>query len=106
MKHQHNREGGSERFGGRGRGPAPEPAEAPVFPMRLNKYLAWKRQSSRREMDKVIEDGRVLVNGAVAALGTKVDEGDRVEVRFHGNKERAQGNQMAHARRDNNRRRR
>jgi ribosomal 50S subunit-recycling heat shock protein len=75
-----------------------EPVEAPLFPMRLNQYLAWKRQSSRRDMDKIIEEGRVLVNGSVAVLGTKVNEGDKVDVRFHGNKERAQGNQMAHAR--------
>lgn len=83
--------------------PEVEPAEIPLFPMRLNKYLAWKRQSSRRDMDKIIEEGRVLINGAVAALGTKVNEGDKVDVRFHGNKEREVGHEhAARRRRENN----
>ncbi|MFW6124469.1 MAG: pseudouridine synthase [Acidobacteriota bacterium] len=50
--------------------------------MRLNKYLARAGITSRRKADKLIEQGRVRVNGEVVTqLGTKVDgEADRVEV--------------------------
>lgn len=58
-----------------------EPAE-PTFPMRINKFLALEGRGSRREMDSLIADGKVLVNGKPAVLGQKVDEGDRVEIRF------------------------
>ncbi len=51
------------------------------FPMRLNKYLAHQGVASRREADALIESGKVLVNGKKATLGTKVNEGDAVEVR-------------------------
>ena len=46
--------------------------------MRLNKYISETGVCSRREADAWIEAGRVTVNGAVASLGTKVGEGDRV----------------------------
>lgn len=46
--------------------------------MRLNKYISETGVCSRREADAWIEAGRVTVNGAVATLGTKVGEGDRV----------------------------
>ena len=48
--------------------------------MRLNKYLAETGACSRREADQWIEAGRVTVNGARAALGTQVDDGDEVLV--------------------------
>ena len=46
--------------------------------MRLNKFISETGVSSRREADSWIEAGRVTVNGQVAALGTKVAEGDVV----------------------------
>lgn len=46
--------------------------------MRLNKFLAETGACSRREADQWIESGRVTINGAVAALGTQVAEGDEV----------------------------
>lgn len=49
--------------------------------MRLNKYLAQQGYASRREADALIEKGSVLVNGKRAVLGTKVNEGDEVEVK-------------------------
>jgi len=49
--------------------------------MRLNKYLAMKGIATRRDADTLIEKRKVLVNGAIAALGDKVAETDRVEVR-------------------------
>ena len=48
--------------------------------MRLNKYISESGIASRREADAWIAAGRVTVNGAPAALGTQVAEGDRVEV--------------------------
>lgn len=49
--------------------------------VRLNKFLATAGVASRREADRMIQAGRVRVNGrAVTELGTKVDDGrDRVE---------------------------
>jgi 23S rRNA pseudouridine2604 synthase len=47
---------------------------------RLNKYISDTGICSRREADKLIEQGRVKINGTVATLGTKVSQGDKVEV--------------------------
>jgi len=52
------------------------------YPMRINKYLAHEGHATRRGADKIIEEGKVLVNGDVAVLGQKVNEDDKVEVRF------------------------
>ena len=48
-------------------------------PVRLNKYLSDCGVCSRRQADRLIEDGEILVNGKKAVLGTQVKEGDRVE---------------------------
>ncbi len=61
-----------------------EEEKEPTFPMRINKYLAWKQISTRRGADKLIEDRQVFVNGKLAKLGSKVLEKDKVEVK--GNK--------------------
>ena len=47
---------------------------------RVQKYLADCGLCSRRAAEEMILAGRVSVNGAVAQLGCKVDEGDRVAV--------------------------
>lgn len=47
---------------------------------RLNKYLAACGICSRREADKLIESGRVRVNGQPAVSGMQVSETDLVEV--------------------------
>lgn len=47
---------------------------------RLNKYLAECGVCSRREADKLIESGKVLVNGQPATMGTRVTEDDEVRV--------------------------
>lgn len=52
------------------------------YPMRINKYLAHKNYTTRREADTFIEQGKVLINGRKAVLGDKVSETDVVEVRF------------------------
>ncbi len=56
------------------------------FPMRINKYLAWKKHSTRRGADELIKDKKVFLNGKLAVLGDKVNEHDNVEVRFRGPK--------------------
>lgn len=48
--------------------------------VRINKYLSETGYCSRRGADKLIEQGRVYVNGLKAELGTRVNDGDRVEV--------------------------
>ena len=48
--------------------------------MRINKYLASNNICSRREADRLIAEGKVLVNGIVATLGLDIQEGDEVEV--------------------------
>lgn len=48
--------------------------------VRLNKYLADCGVCSRREADKLIEQGKVTVNGRPAAMGCKVIRQDRIAV--------------------------
>ena len=48
--------------------------------MRLNKYLAQCGVCSRRDADKLIEQGKVLVNGQVAGMGQQVEETDTVSI--------------------------
>jgi pseudouridine synthase len=50
--------------------------------IRLNKYIAQSGAASRREADRLIESGRVMVNGRIVrTLGTTIDDlKDRVEV--------------------------
>jgi len=58
-----------------------------TFPIRINKYLAAKNNSTRREADELISKKRVYINGKLAMLGNKVERGDKVEVRFRVKKE-------------------
>ena len=48
--------------------------------MRINKYLSEAGICSRRGADKWISDGRVKINGELAELGSRVEEGDQVHV--------------------------
>jgi 23S rRNA pseudouridine2604 synthase len=47
---------------------------------RLNKYLSEAGFCSRRAADKLIESGRVTINGIVPEMGTKVTPNDEVQV--------------------------
>ncbi len=47
---------------------------------RINKYLSEIGYCSRRGADKLIEAGRVTINGKVPEMGTKISEGDLVAV--------------------------
>ena len=49
--------------------------------LRLNKYLASCGVCSRRDADKLIEQGTVTVNGKIAVQGMKVTAQDEVCVR-------------------------
>ena len=48
--------------------------------VRLNKYLADCGVGSRRECDRLIEEGVVVVNGKKASLGMEVSEHDQITV--------------------------
>jgi 23S rRNA pseudouridine2604 synthase len=48
--------------------------------MRLNKFISERGVCSRREADAWIAAGRVTVNGRPGELGTRVGEGDHVQV--------------------------
>jgi 23S rRNA pseudouridine2604 synthase len=47
---------------------------------RINKYLSEVGYCSRRGADKLIEQGRVTINGKVPEMGTKIVAGDDVRV--------------------------
>lgn len=47
---------------------------------RINKYLSEVGYCSRRAADKLLEEGRIKINGIVPELGTKVSDEDLVEV--------------------------
>ena len=51
-----------------------------VTSKRLNKFISESGYCSRRAADKLIEEGRVKINGSVPELGTKVLPGDSVSV--------------------------
>ncbi|HSI90390.1 MAG TPA: S4 domain-containing protein, partial [Adhaeribacter sp.] len=47
---------------------------------RLNKFISDTGFCSRREADKMIEQGRVTINGKRPELGTKVSDRDSVKI--------------------------
>ena len=48
--------------------------------MRLNKFISESGKASRRGADKLIEEGRVKINGRKAKIGDQVKPGDEVMV--------------------------
>ncbi len=61
---------------------SPIPQKDPnAFPMRINKYLALKGYSTRRDADKIISQKFVTINGRIAVLGDKVNADDTVKVK-------------------------
>jgi 23S rRNA pseudouridine2604 synthase len=52
-----------------------------LYPMRINKYLASKKISTRRGADELVEKKKVFINGKLAVLGSRVNESDTVEVK-------------------------
>lgn len=55
-------------------------SESQVNSTRLNKFISETGICSRREADKLIEQGRVTVNGAKPELGTKVTLNDEIKI--------------------------
>src|SRR5688572_415675 len=51
--------------------------------MRLNKFISESGLCSRREADRYIERGLVLINGRKATIGDQVKANDRVIVNGH-----------------------
>ena len=47
---------------------------------RINKFLSECGFCSRREADKLLEEGRITINGVVPEMGTKVSTDDEVRV--------------------------
>ena len=47
---------------------------------RINKFLSESGFCSRREADRLLEDGRITINGIVPEMGTKVAADDEVRV--------------------------
>lgn len=47
---------------------------------RINKYLSEVGFCSRRAADKLLEEGKITINGEVPELGTKVSDDDEVRV--------------------------
>ena len=47
---------------------------------RINKYLSEVGYCSRRRADKLIKDGKVIINGKIPEIGTKVEDDDQVVV--------------------------
>lgn len=48
--------------------------------MRINKYLASLGVGSRRAVDKMVEEGRIKVNGEMITAGVKVTDEDIIEI--------------------------
>lgn len=48
--------------------------------IRINKYLSEVGFCSRREADRLLEEGRITINGKVPELGTKVSDEDEIFV--------------------------
>lgn len=48
--------------------------------VRLNKFLSEKGICSRREADRLVDEGKVIVNGVCAVMGQKVSSADEIVV--------------------------
>ena len=54
--------------------------EKPLYPMRINKYLAHMGHATRRGADELITRRKITINGTLAVLGSKVNQGDVVKM--------------------------
>jgi len=48
--------------------------------MRINKYIGESGKASRRGANRLVNEGRVTINGELAALGSVVGKGDDVRI--------------------------
>lgn len=51
-----------------------------MFELRINKFISEAGKASRRGADRLIEEGRVTINGKKAKIGDQVEPGDDVRV--------------------------
>ena len=56
------------------------PESALTVDEKLQKVLARRGLGSRRQLEKLIAEGRVKVNGEIAKLGDRVEETDRFQI--------------------------
>ena len=49
-------------------------------PIRINKYLSSLGTYSRRQIDKLIEEKRIIINKKYASLGVKVSSNDKITI--------------------------
>ena len=50
------------------------------YPVIINKYLALKQISSRKEADRLLKAGKIMVNGKLGEPGQMISSDDKVEV--------------------------
>ena len=48
--------------------------------IRINKFLSEVGYCSRRAADRLIQEGKVTINGEIPEMGAKIEESDQVEV--------------------------
>ncbi len=48
--------------------------------MRINKFISESGKASRRAADRLVEEGKVKINGKIAKIGAQVEPGDEVMV--------------------------
>lgn len=51
-----------------------------MFELRINKFISEAGKASRRGADRLIEEGRVTINGKKAKIGDQVEPGDDIRV--------------------------
>lgn len=61
-----------------------------MFNIRINKFISEAGKASRRGADKLVNEGKVTINGKVAKIGSQVEPGD--DVRVNGNQIRMASN--------------
>jgi 23S rRNA pseudouridine2604 synthase len=55
------------------------------YPVIINKYLALKKISSRKEADRLLKSGKIKINGQVAEPGQMVEKNDIIKVDYRKN---------------------
>jgi 23S rRNA pseudouridine2605 synthase len=59
----------------------PKQQEQPEAGERIQKVLARGGLGSRREIERWIEDGKLLINGQMVKLGDRLHQGDRLQIK-------------------------
>jgi 23S rRNA pseudouridine2604 synthase len=58
----------------------PKKGDSFEYPVIINKYLALKKISSRKEADRLLKAGKIMVNGKLGEPGQMITATDKVEV--------------------------